>query len=135
MSLDVMLYDYDPHSPEPDPGPPAPRTRKAAQTITPAGAQEQELYWANITHNLGPMAQAAGLYLVLWQPLESGYKQARDITPALEEGLKRLEADPEGFEGFNAQNGWGTYAQFVPWVRDYLAACKKYPEAYISVSR
>ena len=89
----------------------------------------------NITHNLGKMADAAGIYTACWQPEEAGWTQARDIIPALEIGLKRLEQAPAYYQQFNAPNGWGLYEHFVPWVARYLEACKKYPSAIISVSR
>lgn len=90
---------------------------------------------ANITHNLWKMADEAGIYEACWRPEEKFWTTARDITPALEAGLQRLQADPERFEQFNALNGWGLYEHFVPWVSEYLAACKKYPSARIEVSR
>lgn len=31
---------------------------------------ESEVYWANITHNLGKMAREAGIYTALWRPGE-----------------------------------------------------------------
>lgn len=94
-----------------------------------------QLYHANITHNLTEMARAAGLYAALWEPEAMLYYNAEDIIDVLEEGLKKLESDPERYSAYNAPNGWGTYEHFVPFVRDYLEACRKYPEAKIVVDR
>lgn len=94
-----------------------------------------DAYDANITHNLGQMADKAGIYYALWRPEEKGWKTARDITPVLDKGLKKLKAKPEYFEKFNAPNGWGLYEHFVPFVERYLEACKKHPSAEIHVSR
>lgn len=94
-----------------------------------------EVYWANITHNLGGMAREAGIYEALWRPEELGKEKASDIIPILEVGLADLKARPDYFEQFNAPNGWGLYEHFVPFVEDYLEACKKYPDAVIGVSR
>lgn len=94
-----------------------------------------EVFWRNITHNLGTMAEKAGIYYALWQPEEKGYKVARDIIPVLERGLKDLKKRPKYFAKFNATNGWGTYENFVSFVDDVLTACKANPDADIRVSR
>jgi hypothetical protein len=89
----------------------------------------------NITHNLGKMADKAGIYFALWRPEEKKYVVAKDIIPDLEKGLKKLKMKPKYFEKFNATNGWGLYEHFVPFVEDVLDACRKYPNAKIYVSR
>ena len=116
---------------------------------------DEQVYWANITHNLGKMAGEAGIYEALWRPhrLKEGYNilesdhqaewkfeeenktTAKDIIPLLEKGLADLKARPEHFEKFNSPNGWGMYEHFVPFVEKYLEACKEYPDAIIEVSR
>jgi hypothetical protein len=93
------------------------------------------LYEANITHNLGTMANAAGIYEALWRPEEIGKTKANEIIELLEKGLADLKARPEYFKQFNASNGWGLYEHFVPFVEKYLNACKEYPKALITVSR
>lgn len=98
-------------------------------------ASRHESYWANITHNLGTMADKAGIYKALWRPEEINAKQAKDIIPLLKEGLKQLKKRPAYFAKFNATNGWGMYEHFVPFVEKYLDACLKDPDAIISVSR
>lgn len=115
----------------------------------------EQVYWANITHNLNTMAGEAGIYEALWRPhrLKEGYNisendhqaewkfeeenttLAKDIIPLLEKGLSDLKTRPEYFEKFNSPNGWGMYEHFVPFVEKYLEACKKYPDAIIEVSR
>ena len=140
MSLDVYLYrrkwiSYD-----------------AGKTLT---EEEETFYDANITHNLGEMAEEAGIYEALWRPhrLREDYDIAEDnyeaehefednvvilaseIIPVLEKGLNDLKARPEYFEKFNSSNGWGMYENFVPFVEKYLNACKEYPNAIVEVSR
>jgi len=95
---------------------------------------EEEVYESNITHNLTDMAEQAGIYESLWHPEKIGATKAKDIIEPLDKGLADLKARPEYFEKFNASNGWGTYKHFVPFVRDYLNACKEYPDATIEVS-
>jgi hypothetical protein len=98
-------------------------------------SDETEVFSANITHNLGKMADAAGIYQALWRPEELGITKAGQLVPLLRAGLERLRADPAKFEKFNAPNGWGLYEHFVPWVTKYLQACEDYPDADVSVSR
>lgn len=96
---------------------------------------EIDVFSSNITHNLGTMAEYAGIYKACWRPEEIGATKAKDIAPLLADGLAKLKANPEAYEQFNAKNGWGLYQHFVPWVEEYLAACQKYPNAELRVSR
>jgi len=93
------------------------------------------VYSANITHNLGKMADVAGIYGALWRPDEHGLTHARDLIEPLRSGLADLRARPAFFVAFNAPNGWGTYEHLVPFVEQYLAACLEYPDAKVRVSR
>ena len=97
--------------------------------------EDEQVYWANITHNLNKMADEAGIYEALWKPEEINKYKAKDIIEILEKGLSDLKSRPEHFEKFNSPNGWGMYEHFVPFVEDYLNACKEYPDATIEVSR
>lgn len=94
-----------------------------------------ELYHGNITHNLGEMASKAKIYDVLWHPVESNKPVAVDIIKILEDGLKDLKSRPKYFRQFDAENGWGRYDDFVPFVEEYLNACKEYPLAKIDADR
>lgn len=93
------------------------------------------LFQWNITHNLGRMAQAAGVYEALWLPAEQGWKRAADLIPSLEAGLRSLQKNPEFFRAFSPSNGWGTYEGLTEAVGKYLAACIENPEAEVQVSR
>ena len=113
----------------------------------------EEVYRCNITNNLGKMASEAGLYEALWRPyrlkedyIEADFHEeleyesktvtlAQELIPHLEKGLEDLEMRPEHFEKFDAPNGWGTYINFVPFVSDYLDACKEYPKAIVFCCR
>lgn len=118
--------------------------------------QFDELYWANITHNLGEMADAAGIYDALWRPfrlkkdydksLKEDYEaesefedkttvRAKEIIDIVEKGLEDMKARPEYYKRFNSPNGWGMYKHFVPFIEKYLEACKEHPEATIKISR
>ena len=114
-----------------------------------------EEYSANITHNLGTMAEKAGIYEALWRPhrLKENYDIpennneaewefeeknitfAKDIIEILEKGLNDLKERPKYFKQFDSPNGWGLYIHFVPFVEKYLKACKEHPDAKIEISR
>jgi len=104
--------------------------------------QPVSVYGANITHNLGKMAEAVELsngmtlYQVLWRPDEQeGLKFARDISELLDEGCNILLSDPEKFKKFNPENGWGSYDGLVSFVYRYRNACWETPDAELRVSR
>lgn len=117
--------------------------------------KEEDVYNSNITHNLGEMADKSGIYEALWRPhrLKEDYNipendyfaeyefeektttKAKDIIDFLEKGLADLKARPDYFKKFNSPNGWGMYEQFVPFVEEYLNACKEFPEAIVRTCR
>ncbi len=94
-----------------------------------------ELFSANVTHNLNHMAHEAEIYEHLWRPNEIGITQASQLIKPLRNGITMLLDDPSKFKNLNPSNGWGSYKDFVPWVKDYLVACETYPEAIIAISR
>jgi hypothetical protein len=96
---------------------------------------EAELFWANITHNMGPMAEEAGIYKALWRPEEIGCEFASDIIELLDNGLDRLKKNRNHMEKFNPKNNWGSWEALVNFTEEYLQACKEYPNAKIYVSR
>jgi hypothetical protein len=93
------------------------------------------VYECNITHNLSRMAFASGIQDALWSPEDLNITKAGEIIDILENGLNDLKARPEHFKKFNASNGWGLYEHFVPFVEEYLNACKEYPNSIINTSR
>ena len=99
-----------------------------------------EVYWANITHNLGKMASKVkcgkySLYEYLWIPDEIRIKTAKQLIKPLTEGLAELKSKPKKYEKYNSPNGWGMYKNFVPFVEKYLEACKENPDAKVYASR
>ena len=140
MSLDVTLYrnyhvSYD-----------------GGKTLE---EKQEDLYSANITHNLGEMAEEAGIYKALWRPyqLKEGYNipkddheaeweyedsnpvKAHEIIEKIEKGLEDMKARPNHYKKFNSSNGWGTYHNFVSWIEEYLKALKDYPESFVECDR
>jgi hypothetical protein len=97
--------------------------------------RETEVYEANITHNLGQMADAAGIGDHLWEPEKLGITTARELIEPLGQGLALLHGEPERFKQYNPENGWGDYDGLVRFVTNYLAACVANPDANVRVSR
>lgn len=89
----------------------------------------EEVFHRNITHNLGQMADVAGIYKCLWRPDESGITKASQCIEPLKAGLLLLVSDPDGFRKHDSPNGWGLYIHFLPFVTAVLMACMEYPDA------
>lgn len=92
----------------------------------------EEIFWANITHNLGPMWNEAGVYAALY---ETNGQQAKMIQATLEKGLVKMVLDRPRFEKHNSPNGWGLYKNALPFLQEVHEACKENPEAFIRISR
>lgn len=103
--------------------------------VTLTALRRTDVYDGNITHNLGKMAAAAGIYYHLWRPEEVGVFSAQQLIEPLERGLKILLADEAQFRKFDALNGWGKYEHLVEFVKNYLQACRDNQDADVSVSR
>ena len=95
----------------------------------------EELFQANITHDLNRMAAFAGIYSCLWRPEDDGITEARQLIAPLEKALADLKARPVYYLQFDSSNGWDPYVHFVHFVEQYLRACKKYPLAIVVVYR
>lgn len=95
----------------------------------------EEVFSRNITHNLGKMADKAGIYEVLWHPEgKLGITKAKECIPFLQKGLVYLVSNRVECELLNTPNGWGMYEHFVPFVTAVLTACCDYPKADVRVS-
>jgi len=86
----------------------------------------------NITHNLTPMWRLAGCYDALYMSVD---REARTISPALEEAVRRMKVDPAAYVALNPPNGWGSYEDALPWLERLLVACKAHPSAIVGVSK
>lgn len=100
-----------------------------------ADDESNEVYEDNITHNLGTMADKAGIYEALWRPEEIGITHAHQLIEPLKKGLEWLRNNPDYFKQFNPSNGWGDYEGLVMFTENYLQACEKYPQAEVSAWR
>ena len=89
----------------------------------------------NITHNLGGMADEAGIYGIIWMPEENGITTAWQLIEPLRKAIADMKADPDRFKKHNSSNGWGLYEHFLPWLEKYLQACEEMPGATVSARR
>jgi hypothetical protein len=95
-----------------------------------------DTFWSgNITHNLGDMAKAAGVYGVVWRPEENGITTAAQMIPLLRAGLAKLKRSPARFRALNPANGWGSYDVLRTFLADYLAECARTPTATVRARR
>ncbi len=94
-----------------------------------------EVFSANVTHNLNKMAVAAGIYECVWRPDEIEITKAGQIIEPLKLALADMTTRPSHYKTFDSPNGWGLYRHFLPWLAEYLEACIAHPEAIIHISR
>jgi hypothetical protein len=96
------------------------------------------LSW-NFTHNLASMAEAAGIYQVLWHPNKDytdtwhdswiEYTTAAEILPILQNGYDKMLSDPIYYKSFEPANRWGTYDEFIKVIAEIIQACKDHAGA------
>jgi hypothetical protein len=90
--------------------------------------KNKSVYDLNITHNLGGMAQLAGIYDCLWRPEENGIESAAQMIKPLEDGICFMVRNREECEQLEPSNGWGSYETLFRAACSALRACKEYPE-------
>lgn len=113
-----------------------PEREPYVMTVDPDDDWPSYVYEANITHNMGRMARECGqLYEALWRPDEQGWTHGRDLIDPLRDGLAILHSDHARLQEFNPENGWGDYDGLVRFTVGYLAACERWPDAEVRVSR
>ncbi len=102
------------------------------EPVTEEGTDE--VFSANITHNLSRMAEEAKIYKHLWRPNDLGITKAQELIEPLTKGIVLMRHEPERFKALNPKNGWGSYEDFIPWIERYISACCDYPNADVFVS-
>lgn len=102
--------------------------------LTVTVTEEKPVFdWMGLTHNLHPMAAAAGIGDILWR--DDNGEMAWTLIEPLRKGLADLKARPDHFKQFEPANGWGDYDGLVRFVTELLDACEKYPHAKIETCR
>lgn len=92
--------------------------------------QVDTVFDGNYTHNITPMWHKAGVYDALY---DSDNIKANNLVEILEKGLVHMRDNPQEYIPLNPANEWGNYDGAVNFLRKFLVACKKYPEAIVSV--
>jgi len=95
-------------------------------------AKREEVVWKNITGNVSPMWELAGIYDELYN---SDGKKVSDIIEKLEEGVMYMVRNANKFKPLNPKNGWGSYEGAVKWLWDLIHEIKKYPDGIIEISK
>lgn len=113
MSLDVSLYE----------------------NCCSACGRSDRVFSRNITHNLVPMAKAAGIYDAVWRPDEIGITTAKQVAQACRDGFGDLFSNPKKYHTYDPENGWGDYDDLVRFMSVYLSACAKWPDALVEALR
>lgn len=105
------------------------------EPVTYEGEGNSRVFSANITHNLTRMAKAAGIYDLLWDLTIEGEDilTAGQMTEQLRMGIERMESDPDTYKTYNPTNGWGSYDDFIPWLKELLEACEEFPDAHVTI--
>jgi len=96
----------------------------------------KEVLDVNLTHNLGGMADACGLYEPLWRACENDWEYADDIIKPLEKGIANLMVNKkELIEKHTPENGWGNYDQLKSVALKVYAMCVSNPELKIEIDK
>lgn len=121
-------------------------------TIFKAGHHKENNEWsANITHEMGEMAQHIpvyykftdneeyenDLYHLVWRPEEVGFgcNNTDIVAQALQSGISYMVAHRDELLQYNPSNGWGDYDSFLIWLIKYWKACLDNPDCKIEVDR
>ena len=93
------------------------------------------IFEKNITHNLGKMADVAGVYLPIWRPEEISVVMAFQLIGPLKSGVRVMQAEKEKLQKYNPKNGWGKYEDLLYFAKEYFKACCRHPHASVKVWR
>lgn len=105
-------------------------------------ADDEDVWWRNITHNLGKMAAEVNcgkytLYDLLWRPSERGFNTVTEgYKLMIYEGIKQMLIHRDELAMFNPSNGWGDYDGLLDFVVDYATVLSKLDknESYIIIA-
>lgn len=94
--------------------------------------RETEVHHTNVTHNLGRMAKAAGLYECMW---EAKGKSAEELIEPLEKGIAYMREHYAEMEELNPPNGWGSYLGLLEAAEALLRCCRENEDATVTTWR
>jgi len=88
------------------------------------------VFHTQITHNLVPMAEAAGIFYEIWRPQNYGISMAQQLIIPLWSGLNRLRASSNLFKPYSHPR-FGDYNEMINFVEEYLDACMVWQYAHV----
>jgi hypothetical protein len=91
-----------------------------------------ELFSNNITHNVAPMWNKAGVYDAIYN---SEGKAAGELIITLRAGVYDMTYKRPEYELLNPKNGWGDYVSALSFLTSFASACELYPNAIVGVSK
>lgn len=97
--------------------------------------ETNQVWCGVISHQLGRMAEAIGVYTPIWRPentcIEKALHMVVPLACAYRDAVER-EAELRALE---PANRLGTYEAFLNFIKNYLNACIQHPDAVIRVTR
>lgn len=96
----------------------------------------------NITHNLTDMADALGVYGILWHPEELAKKAevdkiyVKNFLGPINKAIEKLSTNMDYYqEKYGPENGWGSASILLKDLREIREAIEEHPDGYIEVNR
>lgn len=96
----------------------------------------------NITHNLNKMAEALGVYNILWHPedlaKEAGVDKiyVKNFIEPINKAIEKLSTNMEYYQKkYGPKNGWGSAQGLLEDLRKIRQAIEDNPNGYFEASR
>ena len=90
----------------------------------------EEIFDANMTHNVTPMWHKAGCYEALYM---SDGQRASDIRDIIVDAVVDMMKHKAEYQKLDSPNGWGIYEHAFKFLISVAVACCDFPEATIRV--
>lgn len=88
----------------------------------------------NTTHNHNRLADALGVYTLLWNKDGKTDVKAAELIEPLEKACEELKRNMKDYRQYDAPNGWGKCEDFLRFMEDVLNCCRTYPETLVNFS-
>jgi len=99
------------------------------QGIRPDEFYQKYKFAINMSNNVSALiARKAGIFDELFFPKRNGIKYANQIINQLQAGIEYIEMFPDEFNAIDEKHGYGLIKEFVGYIKEYIEACKKYPD-------
>lgn len=92
----------------------------------------EEIFDANMTHDVTPMWHKAGCYDALYM---SDGQKAMDVRDIIVDAVVDMMKYKKEYQKLDSPNGWGTYDDAFKFLLSVAVACCDFPEAIIGVDK